>query len=242
MIIEGAIAVKASLEGRKRKVNKVIIDKTKKDKNTNYIKYLARENQVEILLMDRKEIDNLANKKTHGGILADVEKRFMIDLRDLALEKNTFMAVLEGIEDPYNYASSVRSLYASGCNCIIVGSRNWSSAMNIIIKGSAGASEFLDIVEVPSIKEALDYLKLNDFAIYAAIRGKNSLAYTQADFNKKLVLAIGGEMRGLSKSVKESYTQAIYIPYANNFRNSLGAAASSAVLGFEIMRQRSLEK
>ena len=59
---------------------------------------------------------------------------------------------------------------------------------------------------------------------------------------KPLLIAIGGEMRGLSAKLLKEIDQNIYIPYANDFRNALNAAAATAVLAFEVQRQRSLGK
>ena len=57
-----------------------------------------------------------------------------------------------------------------------------------------------------------------------------------------MILAIGGELRGLSKVVIEASDQDIYIPYANDFRNAMTAAGSAAILGFERLRQQLKQK
>ncbi|MBR2825052.1 MAG: hypothetical protein IKE51_02125 [Solobacterium sp.] len=65
------------------------------------------------------------------------------------------------------------------------------------------------------------------------------MIYTDANFTQPIVLLIGGEIRGLSSKVLKESDQNIFIPYANDFHNALNAAGASAVLGFEILRQRS---
>ena len=69
---------------------------------------------------------------------------------------------------------------------------------------------------------------------------KNAIPYTEADFRKPVLLCIGGEMRGLSQAVLKQSDQNIYIPYGSDFRNALNASAAAAVLGFEVLRQRSV--
>ena len=64
------------------------------------------------------------------------------------------------------------------------------------------------------------------------------ITYLEADYRKPSLIAIGGEMRGLSSAVRNEIEQNIYIPYANDFRNALNAASAAAVLSFEVYRQR----
>ncbi len=67
---------------------------------------------------------------------------------------------------------------------------------------------------------------------------KDAIEYFEADFNQPLVLAIGGEMRGLSQTVLTLSDQNVYVPYANDFRNALNASSAVAAISFEIVRQR----
>ena len=64
---------------------------------------------------------------------------------------------------------------------------------------------------------------------------------TQNIEDTQFLIAIGGEMRGLSAGVLATCEQNIYIPYANDFRNALNAAGAAAALGFEVLRQRTYE-
>ena len=80
-------------------------------------------------------------------------------------------------------------------------------------------------------------LKKAGVACYAAMR-KDARIYDEIDCTVPLLIAVGGEMRGLSASVRREITNNIYIPYANDFRNALNAASAAAVLSYEAARQR----
>ena len=67
---------------------------------------------------------------------------------------------------------------------------------------------------------------------------KNAVSLYDYRFPNHTCIAIGGEMRGLSKSVQEYSDQNIYIPYENDFRNSLNAVSAAAVIAFEFVRQQ----
>ena len=68
MIIEGAIACKAAIENRKRKINRVYIDSNKKTKDFNYIRKIVKDNNIELVEKNRDELNTIAIGKTHGGV------------------------------------------------------------------------------------------------------------------------------------------------------------------------------
>ena len=241
LLFEGSIAVKAAMLSGNRDVHEIIIDSKRKDKDTAFIKRQAESRNIPVTLKSREEIDALASKTTHGGILAYVGERKYQTLDNVYDNENPFVCILEGIEDPYNFAYMLRSLYAAGCNGVIVGERNWSTAGDIIAKGSAGASEYIPIIVTNNFEETIHSLKEHGITLFSAMRTDDSIPYYEANFTKGCCIAIGGEMRGLSKIIRNETDCNIYIPYANDFRNSLTATGAGSVLGFEVSRQRSIK-
>ena len=68
--IEGAISVKAALSYKRREIYKIYIDKKKKDKNTDYIRNLAKKMNVPVEDADSGTIINITDGNSHGGICA----------------------------------------------------------------------------------------------------------------------------------------------------------------------------
>lgn len=237
MIIEGALSVKAVLLAKNRKVNYVIIDVKKKDKDAAFMIAKANEYGVEVKRLEREEIDLLASGKTHGGVLADVENRTYQSIDD-CLEGNPFICVLEGIEDPFNLGYALRTLYSAGCTGVLLPRRDWSRNEVTILKSSAGASEYLPLILSDDLaKDAYALSHQFGCEIYAAMR-KDAKTYFEYSYSGPVILAIGGEMRGLSKEILDIVNHNIYIPYANDFRNALNASSAVAAISFEIVRQR----
>ncbi|MEG1732809.1 MAG: RNA methyltransferase substrate-binding domain-containing protein [Longicatena sp.] len=141
-IVEGNISVKAALLANKRPIEKIIVDEKKRDKDTSYILRKAKELGVLIESVDRTIIDSLAQGKTHGGLLAVCGEREFQSLNDVIKKEDVFLALVEGIEDPFNFGYVLRSLYAAGCDGVIIPPRNWTSAASVVTKSSAGASEY----------------------------------------------------------------------------------------------------
>ena len=238
MIIEGDISVKAALKYNQRKVNVIIAYEKRHDKGLHYVLKVAEEKKVPVELVNRKRVDELATGKTHGGLIADVEERRFQKLEDCLQGNTPFVSVVEGVEDPFNLGYIIRALYASGCTGLILKKREWKNVEPIILKSSAGAYDALTIHQSEDIPLAIRRLKEDGLYCYAAMR-KDAMIYTDANFTQPIVLLIGGEIRGLSSKVLKESDQNIFIPYANDFHNALNAAGASAVLGFEILRQRS---
>lgn len=240
-ILEGNISVKAALQAKRRPVETLIVEEKKHDPDTRYILHLARERGVLIERYPRNRIDEMASGMTHGGMLALCGEREYQSLNTYRGRSVVFLALLEGIEDPFNFGYALRSLYATGCDGVIIPPRNWTSASGIVGKASGGACEYMDLIIANPIEDVLKELKDQGITLVCAQRSEHSCDVYTYTFPDKLCLAIGGEMRGLSKAVRSASDENIYIPYANDFRNAMTAASSSAILAFERLRQQKLK-
>ena len=156
---------------------------------------------------------------------------------DCFQDKNPFLAILEGIEDPFNFAYALRTLYAAGCSGVLLNERNWAHQDGLIAKSSAGASEYIRLIDCKDMENTLEICKEKGCTLYCAMR-KDAIEMYDADYTKPFILAIGGEKRGLSKIVLNQSDQNIMIPYANDFKNALNASSAVAAVAFEVVRQR----
>lgn len=236
MILEGSVSVKAAILAGHRTITKLVVDEKKKDHDTSFILHRAKERNIPVEFLSRDKIDHIAEGKTHGGILCEASQRMYQTMED-TLEGNPFVVVVEGVEDPFNLGYIARSLYSAGCTGLILRERNWDNVEKIILKSSAGAFDYLNVVMSFDIPETIRKYKEIGFQTYAAMR-KNAINYLDADYRQKVLLAIGGEMRGLSSATLKEMDQNIFIPYANDFKNALNASGAASVLGFEVFRQR----
>jgi len=237
MIIEGNISVKAAILGGKREIEKLFVDEKKKDKDLSFIIHQAISRDIPVEKLSRESIDNIAQGRTHGGCIAVCEARREDALEDCLQKKDAFVFLVEGVEDPYNLGYIIRSLYAAGCDGLLLRKRDWKDSESVILKSSAGAFDYMHIVMCEDLNESVGICRENGFRCYAAMR-KDAISYFDVSYRGKSLIAVGGEMRGLSKGVLAQMDQNIFIPYANDFRNALNAASACTAIGFEIFRQR----
>lgn len=242
-VLEGMTSISALLAAKEagtndREIFEIRYDRAKKAKKAREIAFLdAKCKALDIPLRDTTaaELDEFCIGNTHGGIIALCGARTLPRPTAESLPQNGFLCLLEGIEDPYNFGYAVRSLYAAGCNAVLVSERNWMSAAGVVARASAGASETLPVFSGDPEKAILAARERGYKIVCAGIR--DSLPYTEAKLKKPLLLVVGGEKRGVSAGVLAQCDETVRIDYGRSFRGSLSTAAAVAILSFEILRQ-----
>ena len=245
-IFEGMTSISAVIKSiadgsSNRTIIKILYDKNhskSKYKELKFLEYRSREFGFELLPVDASEIDALTSGTTHGGIVAVCTQRTYPDLNVNFLTNANFCVLIDGIEDPYNFGYSVRSLYAAGTDCIVLPPRNWLELSGTVARSSAGTTEIANIY-VSDPVEAINTFKSCGFEIVCAgIRDSHSLY--EYEFSKPVLLVIGGEKRGISRKLLDLSDTTIRIDYGRDFMGSLPSASAVSVIAFEIARKKRL--
>lgn len=243
VVIEGMTSVSALINAKKsgvndRRIHKICISDAVEGKKTREIGFLranAYDLGYEMAVVPQGELDKIAAGTTHGGIIAICSERTYAAVSSDQLPTRGIFALLDGIEDPYNYAYTVRSLYAAGFDGIVLPPRNWTSAAGTVIRSSAGTSELIPTY-VDDPVSAVEAFRAAGYKIVSAgIR--DSVSLFEAKLTAPLLLIIGGEKRGISRSLLSLTDTTVRIDYGRPFMGSLTTASSAAVIAFEIMRQ-----
>ncbi|MDO4499890.1 MAG: RNA methyltransferase [Erysipelotrichaceae bacterium] len=232
ILVEGAISLKACIQSNKRRIDKVYIDSSKKTKDFNYLRRIIKENNIELNEISREEFSSFPIGKTHGGIIGYAEERKSDDFD----EGDIFF--IDGIEDPFNLGYIIRTVYAFGINNILLPKRDYSYMEAQIIKSSAGAFEMANIRYCEDSEADIKKLMEEGYTTYALKRGEDATDIFDEVFKDKALFMLGGEKRGISKGLMEICDRFIYIPYGNEFRNSLSGAAAADVCATLLFRQR----
>ena len=246
-LFEGMTAISAVLDPaiapfNDRKIHMIFVDKermVKKGRELAFLRHKSEELGFAIQPVPSEDLDNLTSGKTHGGIVAVCSDRTIPLLSHASdtIPECGFYVLLDGIEDPYNFGYTVRSLYAAGADGVILPPRNWMGVAGLVARSSAGTSEKMPMF-ISDPAEAAQLFKDKGYRV-ACAGIRDSVDLYEADLTLPLLLVIGGEKRGISSKVAALSDLTVRIGYSHkgNFRGSLSSAASAAVLGFEIMRQ-----
>ena len=244
-VFEGMTSIRAIIKAidegsTERRLISVLYDKDKKQKNIKTIGYLKAVSQKYGFSVEEttsEDIENLTVGNSHGGIIAvagDRELPFIS--HDTSLPASGFFAMIEGIEDPYNFGYALRSLYACGCDGIILTERNWMSAAGVVCRSSAGASELFAMYKASDAAEAVLEFKKRGYTVVCAHEDTNEIL-GKCELKKPILLIVGGEKRGISEKITELADIKVKIDYAREFSASLSAASATTMFGYEIMRQ-----
>ncbi len=245
-LFEGMTAISAVLdpaikEFNDRRIQTVFIDRTRLEKKAREVAFLRRkafELGFAIEEVHPEDLNALTSGTTHGGIVAVCSDRTLPVLPSdgARINPHGFYVLLEGIEDPYNFGYTVRSLYAAGADGVILPPRNWMGVAGLVARASAGTSEKMPLwISDPSQAAAI-FKRLGYRVACAEIR--DSVDLFEADLSLPLLLVIGGEKRGISRGVLDQADLRVRIAYGTDFRGSLSSAASAAVLAFEVLRRK----
>ena len=232
MIIEGAIAVKAALQNKKREIFKVYIDKDKKTKDFNYIRKLIRQNDVEVFECERSYLETILTGKSHGGIGADVSERREDEFDD------SDIFFLDGIEDPFNLGYCLRTLYAMGVKNVLLNKRDYSQMEGQLLKSSAGAYDMINLALCQEPLKMIASLKEKGYYLYGLYRGEQAKDIFDVRFADKALFILGGEKRGISGDLLDLCDDHLYISYGSDFRNALNASAALDVVVTLLRSQR----
>lgn len=248
IVFEGMTSVSALITSirngkARRKIRRVIFSKSKVKKAHGrylFIKNAAEELEFELSIVDDDLIDGIASGKTHGGIFAQVSEAVHKDFDPSSIKGDGFAAIIEGVEDPYSLGYSLRTLYACGCETVILPRHLPSAADSALCKSSAGASELLDVFLGDTYQIAQAYKQRGYRIACAAI--PDSLPCFEANLALPLLLVIGGEKRGISSKLLAIKDLNVRIPYGIDFMGSLSTSSAVSILAYEVLRQNTQNK
>jgi 23S rRNA (guanosine2251-2'-O)-methyltransferase len=240
-ILGGINSVAEALRGQ-RKFHQLYVAKERHNPRIEDILMLAEKKSLPIKLISRAELDRLYPQAPHQGVAAEVEPYVYADLESVMVRashdgERSILLVLDGIEDPQNLGSIIRTAECAGVNGVIL-PRHHSVGINpTVVRASAGATEHIAVVQETNLVNTLKALKKAGFWVIGAdMAGTQEFFHTQMPY--PAVLVIGSEGRGMRRLVKENCDLLVRIPMFGQV-NSLNASISAALLIYELVRQRS---
>ena len=238
--IEGRNAVLEYLESGKD-INKILITKGEKHGSINKIIAIAKERKIIISELERSKLNQIAQTENNQGVIAIVPPYDYCEVEDILevakkRQEEAFILILDGIEDPHNLGSIIRTAETAGVHGIIIPKRRACGVNSTVSKVSAGAVQHMKIARVNNINETIKFLKQNDIWI-CGTDGQAKTYYFQQDFKMPIAIVIGSEGYGMSRLVKENCDFLVKIPMKGKV-TSLNASVSTGIIVYEAVKQR----
>ena len=197
--IIGQHAVLEALKNPKRKVLKLFLTEEskknihRKSPNKNLL------DNVKVYFKTKKELDKYSSKENllHQGYVAEIEHFENISLKDFVKgKKNLTLACLDGVTDPRNIGSIIRSAVSFNIDGIIVKDRHFPNESKLMYKAASGSIEYINIFQVSNINSTLKNLKDKNFWIYGFdTKAKKNI--NEIEWNGNNILLFGSEGYGM---------------------------------------------
>lgn len=238
--VEGRNAVLELLESGKD-INKIYVEKGEKQGSINKILKKAKERKIIISEIDKKKFKSMCQTPNAQGIIAIIPPFDYCEVYDIiavAKEKNEdpFIILLDGIEDPHNLGSIIRTAETAGVHGIIIPKRRAASVNSTVTKVSAGAVEHMKIARVNNLVETMHILKEEGIWICGTDMEADEYYYRQ-DLTGPIAIVIGSEGNGMSRLTKENCDFLTKIPMLGKI-TSLNASVSAGIVMYEARVQK----
>lgn len=179
--------------------------------------------------------EKMTYRGASGGLLLVIPYT-LTALDDLPLSPRPFLVVVEGAEKPGNVGAILRTADAAGVDGLILCSGGTDLHNPNVIRASLGTRFTVPVAEAPTA-EVIGWLHQRQIHSVAATPDAVQ-RYTDADFSGPVAIVTGSEAEGLSAEWLRAADQQVVIPMFG-VADSLNLATSTALLLYEVVRQRS---
>jgi TrmH family RNA methyltransferase len=236
-LIEGPNLLEAALrEGTRARVRKLFYTPEFKDREAALFERLlagAAKMDSEVFELSRKALDRITDTGTPQGVAAVAELE-SVSLVECNVNESPVI-VLDGIQDPGNLGTIIRTADAAGASAVILIEGETCDALNPkAMRASAGSIFNLPVV-IEKREQALAALTSLGLKIIAAAP-EGGVEYFDAELLMPLAIVLGNEAKGVSREFMEQADVVVSIPVRGG-AESLNVSAAAAVLIYEALRQ-----
>ena len=154
---------------------------------------------LNIQYVDKKVLDKLAGTTDHQNVVAWAHP-FIIRKKFFDPQKQPFLVMLDGIQDPRNVGAIMRSAYCTGASGVIITAKHSAPLNATAYKSSAGLAEHLDVYIASSSPAAVNELKKAGYHLYISTLEKSTNA-NEVEYQTPCCIVIGSEGTGVNKSI-----------------------------------------
>ena len=240
-IIYGIHPVKEALKSSHLRIQKILISTRTPHPLLQSILDLANQRKVPVTFTAKESLERMTKGGVHQNVVGLIEETLYADVGGILSRwkkegTKALFLILDGIQDPQNFGSLIRTALGCGVHGIIIPRDRSVGITPVVIKASAGAAAHLSIARVVNISATIDTLKKEGVWAYGASDEGKDLIY-RVDFNIDLAIVIGAEGKGIRPLVKKKCDRIFSIPMKGPV-SSFNASVSGGMILYEVMRQR----
>jgi 23S rRNA (guanosine2251-2'-O)-methyltransferase len=238
--IYGYHAVQSVVQHRPETLVEVYVDDKRRDKRINELFNEVQATGITINKSTKKELDKLVNEEgRHQGVVARIKNKGPLPDFESFIEtigQESFLLVLDGVQDPHNLGACLRSAEAAGVQALIMPKDKAASLTPVARRAASGAAEVLPVFQVSNLARSLRVLKEKGVWVIGTADESEQSIY-QVDLTGPLAIVMGSEGKGLRQLTREHCDRLVSIPVQGTV-SSLNVSVATGVCLFEAVRQR----
>jgi 23S rRNA (guanosine2251-2'-O)-methyltransferase len=243
-IIYGIHPLQEALKSSHLQIEKILIGTQTPHPPLQSILDLANKRKIPVTFTTRESLERVTKGGVHQNVVGFFKETSYADLEGILHRwkkegTQALFLILDGIQDPQNFGSLIRTALGCGVHGIIIPKDRSVGITSTVIKASAGAAAHLPVARVVNIAVTIDLLKKEGIWVCGATGEAKDLIY-QLDLNIDLAIVIGAEGKGMRPLVKKKCDRLFSIPMKGPL-SSHNASVSGGMILYEVMRQRFLK-
>ena len=236
----GIHPVKIALEQGKRKIKQLFYYSSNKSigQPIEEVLELARKRDVKVQLISKCDLNRFTHNETHQNVVLLTEPIKLCPLPIQECPSKGLYVGLEGITDPHNLGSIIRT--CAFFNVPVILDSTCGNLSPVVSKASSGALEFY--YGEKRIFQERKFASLTGFEMIASLpkeESVNPVKFDSLENDKRYILMIGNEGTGLKKSTISKCVRHIHIP--GHF-NSLNVSVATGIILHDILSKNILSK
>lgn len=217
------------------KVYKLLYTSEAGEKYKDYLN-IIRKNPTEEYIISPSVAQYLSDTKNTQGIFCMCE--MPNENTELPLAgKIRKLVVLENIQDPANLGAVLRTAEALGIGGVVLSGNCCDAFTAKVLRASMGAMFRIPLYWRSDAPEAVSQLNKAGYSTLAAVPDSSAIPVTSMQLDYPAAVVIGNEGNGLTRETQLACSSRVTIPMQGR-AESLNAAASAAILMWEMMRTK----
>lgn len=230
-MIEGIKLIEEAVE-EKADIDTIIVCENCVENNTIEQKLLYEIAKYNCVYVDEKVFNAISEVSNPQGILAVVKKE---NKEENINFNEDIIVVLDGIQDPGNLGTILRTVDSCGLSQIILSGKTADAYNPKVVRSTMGAIFRVNVIISEDLPKTLKEIKKHKFKVLAtSLETQNSIY--DIDYSKKAIV-IGNEANGVSKEVLELADEKAKIPMLGK-TESLNASVATSVILYEYVRRK----
>jgi 23S rRNA (guanosine2251-2'-O)-methyltransferase len=198
---------------------------------------LASTHGVQTRRVPGERIAEMARTDAPQGVVAMADALPEADFDALLHDDRAFLVALDGVTDPRNLGSIIRSAEGAGASGIVLPRHRSAGIGPTAAKAAAGAVEHVPVARVSGVSSALDRARRTGVWTVGLDESGTTSLFGLDIVDRPLMLVLGAEGRGLSRLAAQRCDVLAHIPMHGAIE-SLNVSVAAALACYEVARTR----